>query len=314
MRFPFPLVAVLLGASVLSAFAVTSPAEKPGTSALPLPMPAQVAPAEDEPPPPPIREFPVETIAALGRELHRVDQLAWIATDVLEAKVGLATYGKEGPCGWVVETSGAEPVVRFLRRIGESVEVAYDIRFPEKAEPVLEVPKNRAPTARQLARHIARTTAIAPFNEGKYPLCRLRRGSRFNYAVLDEPAGEGFLVYLLRPKETNDVVPVGGHYRITVGADGKTVKQVDALSRSCLTMARKGEIPEDGELVSLCMSHIVSATPVETHVFLSLQERLPFYVITPDGVTWQVEGGKIAQSDQLVPGPVNPGSPPTSER
>ncbi len=298
MKTLFPLVAVLLGGLVLPASAVTNtPAETPSHSAVPPPA----APAEDEPPPPPIREFDIETIARLGRELHRVDQLAWIATDVLAAKIGFATYSKEGACGWVVETSGAEPVVRFLRKTGETIEAAYDIRFPEKGEPVLEVPADRVLTPRQLARHGARDTALQPFGEGRFPLCRLRPGNHFNYAVLDDPDGDGFLVYLLRPKETNAAVPIGGHYRITVSADGKTVERVDALSRSCLTSDRRREIPEDGKLVALSVSHIVSATPVEIHVFLSLQEKLPFYVITPDGVAWQVEEGRIEKSNVKRP-------------
>jgi len=45
------------------------------------------------------------------------------------------------------------------------------------------------------------------------------------------------------------------------------------------------------------MNHIVSATPLETHVFLSLQEKLPFYVVTKDGRLWNVDGGQIQQSN-----------------
>lgn len=303
MNSPLPLFVLLLGGFALPAAAVPQDrVDKPARrTAPPSPVAQPATPAEDAPPP--IREFDVETIARLGRELHRVDQLAWVATDVLAAKVGFATYSKEGACGWVVETSGAEPVVRFLRKTGETIEAAYDIRFPATGSPVLEVPQDRVLTARQLARHVARDTALQPFSEGKYPLCRLRPGNHFNYAVLDDPDGDGFLVYLLRPKETNDEVPIGGHYRITVSADGRTVERVDALSRSCLTMNRKREIPEDGKLVSLGMNHVVSATPVETHVFLSLQEKLPFYVLTRDGTAWQVEGGMISRSYTASPAP-----------
>lgn len=301
MKPSFPLVALLLGGLVLPASAVpSSPSDKVSSPPLPPSVAAQPAPPADEAPPP-IREFDVATIARLGRELHRADQLAWVATDVLEARVGFEAYSKAGACGWVIETAGVEPVVRFLRKTGGTIESAYDIRFPERAAPVLEVPKDRTITARQLARYVARDTAIVPFNEGKYPLCRLRRGNRFNYAVLDDPDGDGFLVYLLRPKEAKDMVPVGGHYRITVAADGKTVERVDALSRSCLTSDRRREIPEDGKLVALSVSHIVSPTPVETHVFLSLQEKLPFYVVTPDGTAWQVEEGRIEKSNVTLP-------------
>ncbi len=297
-------VALLLAAGVVPLGRAVPLAKAPASPLPPAPVPAAnqtVAPADQELRP--IREFDLETIAALGRELHRQDQLAWVATDVLEDEVGFPLYRNEGACGWVVETGGAEPVVRFLRRKGDRVEAAYDIRFPAKAKPVLETPQERTLTARQLARYAARETALGPFSEGKYPLCQLRRGNHFNYAVLDEPGGDGFLVYLLRPKEGNHLVPVGGHYRITVSGDGKTVKQVDALSASCLEMNRNGDLPEGGQLVSLGLSHVVSATPVETHVFLSLQEKLPFYVITPDGTAWQVEEGRIEKSTMKLPKP-----------
>lgn len=31
----------------------------------------------------PIREFPVDVLSKLGREMYRHDQLAWVATDLL---------------------------------------------------------------------------------------------------------------------------------------------------------------------------------------------------------------------------------------
>ncbi len=302
---PRPVCLGLAFAAVVAAVSnlrAVPTATAPTSTPPPEPAPSAnqtVAPAEQELPP--IREFDLETIAALGRELYRQDQLAWVATDVLEDEVGFPIYRNEGGCGWVVETGGAEPVVRFLRKKGDRIEAAYDIRFPERAKPVLVEPADRTLTARQLARHAARATALVPFSEGRYPLCQLRRGNHYNYAVLDEPGSDGFLVYLLRPKEGNHLVPMGGHYRVTVSADGKTLKQVDALSRSCLTMDRNREIPEGGKLVTMCMSHIVSATPVETQVFLSLQEKLPFCVITPDGTAWQIEDGQIEKSQVKLP-------------
>jgi hypothetical protein len=45
------------------------------------------------------------------------------------------------------------------------------------------------------------------------------------------------------------------------------------------------------------MSHIVSDTPLETHVFLSLLEGLPFFVVTPDSHMWSVERGSIRKQN-----------------
>lgn len=221
---------------------------------------------------PPIREFDLDTIGKLGREIYRHDKLAWIATDVLFAQQNPAKYQAEGGCGWVIDTTGAEPLVRFLRKpkLATIEEAAYDINFPKDGKPVLTIPTNRMLTEHQIASRAALATAMAPFNKREYPLCRVVRGG-YNYVVLDDPTGPGLLVYLLRPKDTSDSIPVGGHYRISVSADGKTIKQVDRLSASCLALdKRDSRVPAGGKVVGYVTSHVVSNTPVETHVFVAL--------------------------------------------
>ena len=136
-------------------------------------------------------------------------------------------------------------------------------------------------------------TAIEKYAKASLPWC----GGRFNTVVLDDPDGSGFLVYLLRPKPSVSAIPVGGHYRITVSADGTKVEQIDQLFVSCLTIDPASEARDGTKLEAVTMSHIVSQTPVETHVFLSLQEHLPFYVATMDGRIWKIENGGITQMD-----------------
>ena len=201
--------------------------------------------------------------------------------------------------GWVVDTSGPAPLVRFVRKTAAGEEAAYDVRFPKGADPTFEVPANRTLTPKQSSARTALLTALAPFEAGKYPLCRAR--GNYNFVVLDDPAGDGFLVYLLRPKDSSDSVPIGGHYRISVAPDGKTIKQVDRLSATCLTINKSELVGSDGKLVAIGMNHVVSATPLETHVFLSLQEGLPFYVITKDGRSWMVENGTIKAPTEKSP-------------
>jgi hypothetical protein len=41
------------------------------------------------------------------------------------------------------------------------------------------------------------------------------------------------------------------------------------------------------------ITHIISETPIETHVFVSLLHKVPVYVGTARGV-WRVEGDRIA--------------------
>ncbi len=240
---------------------------------------------------PAIRQFDIATLEKLGRELYRQDQLAWVATDVVLAKIGQATLAAGSPAGWVVDVSGEKPLVRFLRQQGDGVEAAYDVRFEAQGEPVVETPADRHLTEKQLAQFHALQAAKKELLSGRHPLWK----GPYNHVLLDDPAGSGFLVYFLRPKPARDVIPVGGHYRVTVSADGKSVVQVDRLFASFLTVDKRRAPGEKVE--AAIMSHIVSDTPLETHVFLSLQDSLPFYVITPDKKVWKVDAGSITADD-----------------
>ncbi|MBE2215338.1 MAG: hypothetical protein IAE82_15805 [Opitutaceae bacterium] len=242
---------------------------------------------------PEIRSFDTETLSALGRQIYRHDSLAWIATDVLFAKVSQETVAAEGGAGWIVDTSGEAPVVRFVREVEERIEAAYDVVFPKEGKPHVVVPERRELSTAQLGAYRSYRTAIGALIERQSPWC----GGTPNHVELPDPDGSGFLVYILRPKPAADVVPIGGHYRITVSADGGTVEQVDQLFASCLTLPRKAEGSDGKEIVALSMSHIDSPTPLETHVFLSLQEKLPFMLITEGGQMWSVEHGVITKAN-----------------
>lgn len=69
--------------------------------------------------PAPIRDFDVETIQRLGREIYEQDRFAWVGTDALLAAV--AEERLAGTIGWiVVERDGAmwsgSGVARWRRR------------------------------------------------------------------------------------------------------------------------------------------------------------------------------------------------------
>ena len=85
-------------------------------------------------------------------------------------------------------------------------------------------------------------------------------------------------------------IPVGGHYRVSVTADGRTVTHRDALSASCITVPQPD--PTQGELAAVFVTHVVSPTPVETHVFLQLQARKAMMVAAGDHI-WSIVDGRI---------------------
>lgn len=241
----------------------------------------------------PLREFTPDIVSQLGRAMFEEDRLAWVATDVLIAAIGRDRLTAENAAGWVVDATGTVPLVRFLRHNDTGVEARFDISFSKAGKPEMTVPDDRKLTPYQQAKTQALKTADAALRSGKRPWCQ---GS-YNFVVLPDPDGSGgFLVYFLRAKPSMAEIPVGGHYRITVSADGKTAKQVDQLFASCLTIS-KTDVPKGAEPAALVMNHIVSKTPVETHVFLSLQEKTPFYVTDPEGGVWQIENGILSRTE-----------------
>src|SRR5438874_2049525 len=90
------------------------------------------------------------------------------------------------------------------------------------------------------------------------------RGKLFNvhydYVVLDDPDGSGFLVYALGSTGKPDEVVLAGHFRVTVSADGEKAERVDALSRSLLINHKKSG-PLGYKMVAMYMGQIVSSKP-----------------------------------------------------
>lgn len=237
-----------------------------------LSAPVLAQPAE----PAPIRDFDVEMIQSLGRAIYEQDRFAWVGTDTLLAAVTEEQLA--GTIGWiVVERDGAD-VVRFARGSTDAPEPSFDITFRGDAEPVVTEASD-AFSEDELAMFravvLARTGITQPCS------------NRYNSVVLPDPDGDGWLVWMFAATTQAGVLPMGGHYRFTISADGGTVEQADRLSRSCLTMER----PDGAEF--LMVTHLVSNSPVEAHVFLSLSHGYPIFVGTPDGRLWTVEGDQV---------------------
>lgn len=272
------LVSVILGSAACS---TTSPK---GSS--------EVVRTAQEGQKPSVQEFDVQTAARLGVEIFEHDRLAWIASDVLVKKVGTEKLQRETPVGWVVEIEGALRYVRFARMGQNGPEAAYDVVFPQTGAPEVVEPSDRSLSASQAARLRAISVAAQTLASGRYPTCG---SERMNSVVLRDPGSSGWLVYLLRPKPSVTAVPIGGHYRAFVSEDGNTVAHFDRLSKSCLTL--EADQSKEKKTAALMMTHFASSRPLETHVFLSCQENIPFYVLTPDGATWLVDSKGMRVKD-----------------
>lgn len=239
---------------------------------------------ERAPDPVAIEAWPLDRISAIGLAIYKQDVAAWVSTDALIEHLG-DRAPPAGMVGWIVVDEGDTQRVRYIRDDGGVLKAAFDVpvrngtagSVTQLDEPLPDIQK---------AQFRARTTAMN--NVG-----RLRCSPRFNTVVLQDPAGEDWLVWLLTATSDANIIPIGGHYRFRISADGETVLRRDMLSNGCMNMPRQ-EAGNGRETVGLGVTQIVSNTPVETHVFLSIQNRLSFFVMVEDGV-YAVAGTEISK-------------------
>jgi hypothetical protein len=215
----------------------------------------------------------------LGQAIWRFDTAAARASDALMGVVPDKLFG------WVVTDDSADGCalhVHFLVWVGADLEVLYRVRIGgENAPPVVEIMD--PPIA--LAAHV-RGPATALRTARNTPIPRV--DAPYNDVVLPaELIGEaGWLVYALAATTNAEEMIVGGHTRIKVSADGTTVEEVFPFARTGLR-ARAGK-----DVVKTTLTHIVSQTPLEHHVFLSLHYKQYLRVLTELGA-WDVEDGRI---------------------
>jgi hypothetical protein len=123
----------------------------------------------------------------------------------------------------------------------------------------------------------------------------------YDYVVLNDPKGSGFLVYALGSTGNAGDVVLAGHFRVTVSADGSKTERVDALSKSLAIQHGGQSLPPGSHLAGLHMVQIVSPKPVETLVYTNRITNLPIVVATlPNGRIFEIENGKIEDTGQTV--------------
>lgn len=233
------------------------------------------------PPPDPSKLSPTE---ALGYQIYQLDRAAWLATDAAHSS-GL----RDTPIqGWLVLPSGSTFLVRFIGACASETCSFIDVQLGQQTQsPTVSTvsPPESLPEG-QAAMWRARQLALAsPFNP-----CTPKYNTVVVPAVQD--GAEVWRVYLLAASEVPEEVVLTGHHRITVSADGRTLLSSEALSKSCLVNR-----PETGqEVAGLVLTHVLHPEPIETHVFTSLNYRLPLYVGTEKG-TFKVEGTSIRLID-----------------
>lgn len=230
-----------------------------------------------------IRDFDIKTIEKLGNEIYLRDKYAAQATDIVFEKVGGPDKLAEKKVkGWIINKLKGKYLVRFIKQTKDELLPAYDIVFTSSGKNAFREATGEL-TAQELAKFNARQLALESIPEPS--------SDRYNTVVLPNVGGKGFLAYTLAATTDPDLIYIGGHYRMTISENGKKVERIDRLFKSCLIL-NKGDVPEGAESAALFASHVVSNTPVETHVFVSLLHDQSLYIATGDKM-WSIENGKI---------------------
>jgi hypothetical protein len=130
--------------------------------------------------------------------------------------------------------------------------------------------------------------AVSPRLNGAY-------GPKYNFEVLNDPDGNGFLVYALATFHDRSAIYLGGHFRITVSADGAKAERIDDLSRGII----RNPLPADAKPVAMGTAQTVdSKYPVETVIYESNLYKIPIGVGTRDGTIWMVANGRIQNTGE----------------
>lgn len=242
-----------------------------------------------------IRQFDPQTVERLGRAIYEHDIAGWRATDSLvhANRAGQVSDSEMAKIkGWIVVGPAAEPIVKFIGEGPEGLHPVYvaAVYTDEKRARTAAPPSREPLTEAERARFRARQLAISQITQ--------RCSERYNTIVLASEEDEGYLVYLLAATGKPRLMMVGGHYRVTVSADGNRVIRTEPLSRSCLTVELE-PLPGSTEPAHVMVSHIVSLAPIETHVFLNLLHRKDIWVTTDDAVLWLVSKGKVQRHGSL---------------
>ena len=235
----------------------------------------------------------IDFAVARGRLLYGVDRAAWVATDDMQSK--MRDWRSAGMRGYVVERDGdgfqvmfyggpADAPVGFYRARVAGHRIVSSEVFPTAARPPLTPLQRRLVTAREAA---AAATGRRPCGSGP-----------FNVAVIPPDAADGPVdVYLMTPQQRAGDYPFGGHFRVTVAADGSVASE-RAFTNSCLTIRGEGTPgSRDGAMV---VSHLLDPVPTEIHVFTSLSAGVPVMVVIADsGRVYGVAGDEVMMVAQI---------------
>jgi hypothetical protein len=236
-----------------------------------------------------IRQFKIRTLEKLGNELSRRDEISAQAEDLVKETQPPARSMKMR--GWVSELGSGGDRISLIAETPSGLCLAYTVKFEGEKKPQVEDHRGEPLPPNIALRFEARKTALAAVS-GK-----LFDDVSYNCEVLDDPDGSGFLAYVLAATRKKGEILTGGHYRVTVSADGLKAEQVDLLSQ----LIRQPSADHDKKVVAVSASQLSSHLPVETWLYSSHLYHLPMFVAANDGSIWAVANERIVRADAKGP-------------
>jgi hypothetical protein len=233
----------------------------------------------------PEQQAAIERAEQIGRELYEHDRAAWLATDAMFAELDLSRQGNVR--GWATRRDGDAIVVAFVDGSTDGeLRGIYRATYVNGALTAHGV-SNDVLTDLEARLYRARTMSLEALTEPCAP--------RYNTVALPrlEQSADGVDVdvYLMPGTTDANMVPVGGYFRYGVDADANQIIDRQPFARSCLTLSRAN--PNMERVAALFFTHVLSATPTETHVFINLVQGVPLFVGTSAGV-WGLQEGRVS--------------------
>ncbi|WEK46196.1 MAG: hypothetical protein P0Y56_14430 [Candidatus Andeanibacterium colombiense] len=241
-----------------------------------------------------------------GREIFLYDQAAWHATDQMLADFNNSPDKRLR--GYVVvpgDTADKLSVVFFGDVEGKRVEFArYGVEVDKIVSHTMPAEGAR-PALSPLAERLiaARDTAIQELIAQKYGFCS---EARSNYVLL--PPGDYGVIsaYFLTPQTENGSYPLGGHFRIDIGADGKVVSSRRFMN-ACFNVDLRNTKDKDGEPITpeaFFVTHLLDPQPTEIHFFESYYIPVEMMIGTTENrLVWDVKQGRILDVANLPDSP-----------
>lgn len=232
----------------------------------------------------------IKTAETLGRLIYEHDQAAWHGTDKLREdmeKNGIIS----GLKGWVTVPEQRGVSVKFIAEIDGELFSVWEATVRKSKVRNWERLENPRPLSEQeLALFKARTSTPITKEElctNNLPL------NTVVFPVPDDPDGKLYAYFLSSPKKYGDIV-IGKHFRYTLNAQGDEVLDRKTFTNSCLTLNPFVSIPKGAKPEGMTVTHLLSTTPEEHHVFANLSAKIPLYVgMTQTDEIYVIKNGRM---------------------